>query len=114
MFHCGSRGFGHQVASDCLHAFLRAMPTEFGLPIIDRELACAPFASQAGRDYLAAMELRERMKARGILVRSASYRGLAEEAGFAYKSVDEVSEATELAGLSRRVAHLVPVANMKG
>ena len=55
MFHCGSRGFGHQVASDYLHAFLRAMPTEFGLPIIDRELACAPFASQQGRDYLAAM-----------------------------------------------------------
>jgi tRNA-splicing ligase RtcB len=249
MFHCGSRGFGHQVASDYLHAFLRAMPTEFGLPIIDRELACAPFASKEGRDYLAAMgcaanmsfanrqvilhrirevfseifrrgpeqlgirnvydvahntakleqhevggsrrtllvhrkgatrafppghpelpeeyretgqpviiggsmetgsyvlagvpggsasfystahgsgrtmsrtrarklvrgrELRDRMEARGILVRSASYRGLAEEAGFAYKSVDEVAEATELAGLSRRVAHLVPVANVKG
>jgi tRNA-splicing ligase RtcB len=249
MFHCGSRGFGHQVASDYLHAFLRAMPTEFGLPIIDRELACAPFASQEGRDYLAAMhcaanmsfanrqvilhrirevfseifrsgperlgirnvydvahntakleqhevgdstrtllvhrkgatrafppghpelpeeyretgqpviiggsmetgsyvlagvpggrasfystahgsgrtmsrtrarklvrgrELRERMEARGILVHSTSYRGLAEEAGFAYKSVDEVAEATELAGLSRRVAHLVPVANVKG
>jgi tRNA-splicing ligase RtcB len=59
-------------------------------------------------------ELRERMEARGILVRSASTRGLAEEAGFAYKSVDEVAEATELAGLSRRVAHLVPVANVKG
>jgi len=249
MFHCGSRGFGHQVASDYLQAFLRAMPSEFGLPIIDRELACAPFASQEGRDYLAAMccaanmsfanrqvilhrirevfseifhrgseplgirmiydvahntakleqhdvagstrtllvhrkgatrafppghpelpeeyretgqpvivggsmetgsyvlagvaagkasfystahgsgrtmsrtrarklvrghELREQMEARGILVRSASYRGLAEEAGFAYKSVDEVAEATELAGLSRRVAHLVPVANVKG
>jgi tRNA-splicing ligase RtcB len=249
MFHCGSRGFGHQVASDYLHAFLRAMPTEFGLPIIDRELACAPFASQPGRDYLAAMccaanmsfanrqvilhrirevfsevfhrgpeqlgirvvydvahntakleqhevggstrtllvhrkgatrafpprhpelpeeyretgqpviiggsmetgsyvlagvsagkasfystahgsgrtmsrtrarklvgghELRELMEARGILVRSASYRGLAEEAGFAYKNVDEVAEATEMAGLSRRVAHLVPVANVKG
>ncbi len=249
MFHCGSRGFGHQVATDYLHSFLRAMPREFGLPIIDRELACAPFASQQGRDYLAAMccaanmsfanrqvilhrirevfseifrrapeqlgirtvydvahntakleehriggsrrtllvhrkgatrafppghpelpeeyrktgqpvivggsmetgsyvlagvstgeasfcstahgsgrtmsrtrarklvhgrELRERMEARGILVRSASYRGLAEEAGFAYKSVDEVAEATELAGLSRRVAHLVPVANVKG
>jgi tRNA-splicing ligase RtcB len=249
MFHCGSRGFGHQVASDYLQAFLRAMPTRFGLPIIDRELACAPFATQEGRDYLAAMscaanmsfanrqvilhrirevfseifhrapeqlgirvvydvahntakleqhevagskrnllvhrkgatrafppghpelpeeyretgqpvivggsmetgsyvlagvpagkasfystahgsgrtmsrtrarklvrgqELREQMEARGILVRSASYRGLAEEAGFAYKSVDEVAEATELAGLSRRVAHLVPVANVKG
>jgi tRNA-splicing ligase RtcB len=249
MFHCGSRGFGHQVATDYLHDFLRAMPKRFGLPIIDRELACAPFASQEGRDYLAAMscaanmsfanrqvilhrirevfsdvfgrspeelgirnvydvahntaklerhraegrertllvhrkgatralppghpelpdeyrergqpviiggsmqtgsyllggvetgdvsfystahgsgrtmsrrrarklvsgrELRERMEESGILVRSASDRGLAEEAGFAYKNVDEVAEATELAGLSRRVAHLVPVANVKG
>jgi tRNA-splicing ligase RtcB len=249
MFHCGSRGFGHQVATDYLQDFLRAMPTEFGLPIIDRELACAPFASREGRDYLAAMccaanmsfanrqvilhrvrevfsqvfrrspeqlgirtvydvahntakleqhrvndcdrtllvhrkgatrafppghpelpasyrktgqpviiggsmetgsyvlagvesgaasfystahgsgrtmsrtrarklvkgrDLRDRLEERGILVRSASDRGLAEEAGFAYKNVDEVAEATELAGLSRRVAHLVPVANVKG
>jgi len=249
MFHCGSRGFGHQVASDYLHDFLREMPTRFGLPVIDRELACAPLASQEGQDYLAAMccaanmsfanrqvilhrirevfsevfgrsaeqlgirsvydvahntaklerhsvgghertllvhrkgatrafppghpalpdeyretgqpviiggsmetgsyvlagveaghasfystahgsgrtmsrtrarklvrgrALRDRMERQGILVRSASDRGLAEEAGFAYKSVDEVAEATELAGLSRRVAHLVPVANVKG
>ncbi len=249
MFHCGSRGFGHQVATDYLHDFLRAMPSRFGLPIIDRELACAPFASREGRAYLAAMacaanmsfanrqvilhrvrevfsevfgrsaeqlgirnvydvahntaklerhdvdgcerellvhrkgatrafppghpelpdeyretgqpviiggsmetgsyllagvetgavsfystahgsgrtmsrirarklvrgrELRERMEQRGILVRTASLRGLAEEAGFAYKDVDEVAEATELAGLSRRVAHFVPVANVKG
>jgi tRNA-splicing ligase RtcB len=249
MFHCGSRGFGHQVATDYLQAFLRAMPTRFGLPITDRELACAPFDSQEGRDYFGAMccsanmsfanrqvilhrirevfsevfrrgpedlgirnvydvahntakleqhrlgraertllvhrkgatrafppghpelpeeyrgtgqpviiggsmetgsyllagvasgaasffstahgsgrtmsrtrarklirgsELQERMRKRGILVRSASSRGLAEEAGFAYKDVDEVAEATELAGLSRRVAHLVPVGNVKG
>ncbi len=249
MFHCGSRGFGHQVATDFLHDFLRAMPGKFGLPVIDRELACAPFDSREGRDYLAAMccaanvsfanrqiilhrirevlsdafgrspedlgievvydvahntaklerhvfegsertllvhrkgatralppghpelperyretgqpvivggsmetgsyvlagvasgaasfhstahgsgrtmsrrrarrlvggrELQDRMARRGILVRSASLRGLAEEAGFAYKSVDEVSEATERAGLSRRVAHLVPVGNVKG
>lgn len=249
MFHCGSRGFGHQVATDYLQAFLRAMPTKFGLPIIDRELACAPFASQEGRDYYAAMccaanmsfanrqvilhrirevfselfgrspselgirqvydvahntaklerhtvggversllvhrkgatrafppghpelpleyreagqpvilggsmetgsfvmagqaegaasffssahgsgrtmsrtrarklvrgsDLKRRMEARGIFVRSASWRGLAEEAGFAYKSVEEVAAATEEAGLSRRVAHLLPVGNVKG
>jgi tRNA-splicing ligase RtcB len=58
--------------------------------------------------------LREELEERGILIRAASDRGLAEEAGFAYKSVDEVAEATELAGLSRRVAHLVPVGNVKG
>ena len=249
MFHCGSRGLGHQVASDYLQRFLRAMPKKFHLPVIDRELACAPYDSQEGRDYYAAMccaanmsfvnrqvilhrirevfedvfgrspqelgirnvydvahntaklethgegraarkllvhrkgatrafppghpelppeyretgqpviiggsmetgshvlvgaesgaasfystahgsgrtmsrskarklvsgrKLQQQMEQRGILVRSASWRGLAEEAGFAYKDVDEVAAATEAAGLSRRVAHLVPVGNVKG
>jgi tRNA-splicing ligase RtcB len=249
MFHCGSRGFGHQVATDYLDIFLRAMPGKFGLQVIDRELACAPFHSEEGQAYFGAMacaanmafanrqvilhrirevlsdvfsrspqelglemvydvahniaklehhrvggvdrellvhrkgatralpprhpelpeayretgqpviiggsmetgsyllagvesgsksfystahgsgrtmsrtrarklvrgeKLRQEMAARGILVRSASLRGLAEEAGFAYKSVDEVAEATEQAGLSRRVARLVPVGNVKG
>jgi tRNA-splicing ligase RtcB len=59
-------------------------------------------------------ELQDRLAKRGILVRAASLRGLAEEAGLAYKDVDEVAAATEAAGLSRRVAHLVPVGNVKG
>jgi tRNA-splicing ligase RtcB len=246
MFHCGSRGFGHQVASDYLHDFLRKMPTKFGLPVIERDLACAPLRSEEGQAYLGAMRcaanmslanrqvilhrvrevfeevfgrsagirtvydvahnharfeqvataggprtllvhrkgatralppghpelppeyretgqpvllggsmetgsyllagmasgaesfystahgsgrtlsrtqarkriqgraLQQRMAERGILVRAASWAGLAEEAGFAYKDVEAVAEATEVAGLSRRVAHLVPVGNVKG
>jgi tRNA-splicing ligase RtcB len=66
------------------------------------------------RKLVRGSELQERMASRGILVRSASLRGLAEEAGFAYKDVDDVAAATEEAGLSRRVAHLVPVGNVKG
>jgi len=58
--------------------------------------------------------LQDQLAERGILVRAASMAGLAEEAGFAYKDVDEVAAATELAGLSRRVAHLVPIGNVKG
>jgi tRNA-splicing ligase RtcB len=249
MFHCGSRGFGHQIATDYLQEFLRAMPTKFGYEILDRELACAPIDSDEGRAYYAAMccaanmsfanrqvilhrvrevfgevfgqspealgirtvydvahntakrehhlvdgkrrellvhrkgatrafppghpelpptyqatgqpvviggsietgsyllagvpsgaqsffstahgsgrtmsrtkarklvrgrELIHALEKRGILVRAASLAGLAEEAGLAYKSVDEVAEATEQAGLSKRVAHLVPVGNVKG
>jgi tRNA-splicing ligase RtcB len=249
MFHCGSRGFGHQVATDYVQRFLRVMPSKFGFEIRDRELACAPIDSDEGRDYFAAMccaanmsfanrqvilhrvrevftdvfrkspealgirtvydvahntakrerhevEGRERellvhrkgatrafppghpdlppayrktgqpvviggsmetgsyllagvptgaksffstahgsgramsrtqarkrvhgrdlirkLEARGIHVRARSLVGLAEEAGFAYKSVDEVAAATEAAGLSKRVAHLVPVGNVKG
>jgi tRNA-splicing ligase RtcB len=66
------------------------------------------------RKLVRGSDLKRRMEARGILVRSASWRGLAEEAGFAYKSVEEVAAATEEAGLSRRVAHLLPVGNVKG
>jgi tRNA-splicing ligase RtcB len=249
MFHCGSRGFGHQVATDYLQRFLTVMGPKYGIELPDRELACAPFDSPEGQDYFAAMkcainvsfanrqvilhrvrevfadvmersteelgmemvydvahntaklerhgtgraarellvhrkgatrafppghpelppeyrktgqpvilggsmetgsyvlagvasgattfystahgsgrtmsrsrarklvhgrELQDRLAARGILVRAASLPGLAEEAGLAYKSVDDVAEATEQAGLSRRVAHLVPVGNVKG
>jgi tRNA-splicing ligase RtcB len=250
MFHCGSRGFGHQVASDYLRQFLRLMPEKFGLPVIERDLACAPFRSEEGQAYFRAMgcaanmslanrqvilhrvrevfadvferdpatlgirtvydvahnnarlerlpapgggersllvhrkgatralppghrelpvayretgqpvliggsmetgsyvlagvsdgvqsfystahgsgrtmsrtqarkrvhgrELQRRLAAQGIEIRAASWAGLAEEAGFAYKNVEAVAEATEVAGLSRRVAHLVPVGNVKG
>jgi len=249
MFHCGSRGFGHQVATDYLQRFLRVMPSKFGLQVPERELACAPIASTEGREYHAAMccaanlsfanrqlilhrvrevfaavfgrdaaalgirtvydvahniaklerhrvggeertllvhrkgatrafppghaalpeayretgqpvviggsmetgsyllagvasgaasffstahgsgrtmsrrqarkhvhgrELLRQMEARGVHVHAASLAGLAEEAGFAYKDVDAVAEASERAGLSRRVAHLLPVGNVKG
>lgn len=249
MFHCGSRGFGHQVASDYLQIFLKVMESKYRIKILDRELASAPFKSQEGQDYFAAMKcainisfanrqvivhrirevfsevfgktpqelgmhqvydvahntakleahfingkeqrvlvhrkgstrsfgpgmpglpkiyeksgqpviiggsmdtgsyllagiktasqtffssahgsgrtmsrtkarrqffgkkLQEELLSRGIYVRSASYPGLAEEAGPAYKSIDEVILATELAGLSKRVVRLIPIGNVKG
>ncbi len=250
MFHCGSRGFGHQVASDYLTLFLKVMESKYGITIRDRELACAPFASPEGQDYFAAMKCacnmsfinrqlilhrirevfaevfgrdpvdlglrqvydvshntaklekhmtvdgRERqllvhrkgatrafgpgrkelpaifqdtgqpviiggsmetgsyllagaaggaqtffttahgsgrvmsrhkakqmfrgralqhdMEERGIYVRTASYPGLAEEAGAAYKPIDEVITATAQAGISRPVVRFVPIGNVKG
>ncbi|HLO26165.1 MAG TPA: RtcB family protein, partial [Geobacteraceae bacterium] len=56
MFHCGSRGFGHQVATDYLKTFLNVMERKYGLYVKDRELACAPFRSREGQDYFAAMK----------------------------------------------------------
>ena len=56
MFHCGSRGFGHQVATDYLQLFLGVMETKYDLRLLDRELACAPFHSPEGQDYFAAMK----------------------------------------------------------
>jgi tRNA-splicing ligase RtcB (3'-phosphate/5'-hydroxy nucleic acid ligase) len=249
MFHCGSRGFGHQVATDYLKLFLSVMERKYGIRIVDRELACAPFHSPEGQAYFSAMKgavnmafanrqvilhrirevfsevfqrspdelgmkmvydvahntaklerhqingapkevlihrkgstrafgpgaygipecysktgqpviiggsmetgsyllagmasgaetfyttahgsgrtmsrhqakksfrgdkLQRDMEARGIYVRTDSFGGLAEEAGDAYKNIDEVVEATELAGLSKRVARLVPIGNIKG
>ena len=249
MFHCGSRGFGHQVATDYLSVFLGVMERKYGIKIIDRELACAPFRSPEGQAYFAAMKcavnmafanrqvilhrirevfsdvfgktpaelgmnmvydvahntaklerhtvdgkqrnlllhrkgatrafgpgmaglpecyqktgqpviiggsmetgsyllaglatghqdfyttahgsgrvmsrhqakkmhrgekLQREMAARGIYVRSVSWGGLAEEAGSAYKDIDDVVEATELAGLSKRVVKLLPIGNVKG
>jgi len=54
MVHCGSRGFGHQIGTDYLRTFLDVMP-KYGIEILDRELACAPFNSPEGQDYYKAM-----------------------------------------------------------
>ncbi len=54
MVHCGSRGFGHQVATDYLRVFDKATK-KYGMTVRDRELACAPFNSPEGSDYYKAM-----------------------------------------------------------
>ncbi len=50
----------------------------------------------------------------GIIIRSPSYRGVAEEAPGAYKDVDAVAEAAEQAGLAKRVVRLEPMVCVKG
>ncbi len=59
-------------------------------------------------------DLRRALAQQGIVVRGASWRGLAEEAPDAYKDVDEVVAAAEGAGLCRRVARVVPIGVVKG
>ncbi|GAB4361082.1 MAG: RtcB family protein [Immundisolibacter sp.] len=51
---------------------------------------------------------------RGILVRSPSQRGVAQEAPGAYKDVDTVVQVAEQVGLARRVARLTPLLCIKG
>src|SRR3989344_2222334 len=53
-FHCGSRGFGHQVATDYLKIFEGAMK-KYNIRVNDPELSCAPFSSHEGQDYYSAM-----------------------------------------------------------
>ncbi|MDD5172481.1 MAG: RtcB family protein [Candidatus ainarchaeum sp.] len=249
MFHCGSRGFGHQVATDYLNLFLEVMESKYKIRILDRELASAPFNSPEGQNYFSGMKcamnmsfanrqtilhrvrevfssvfatdaeklgmrqiydvahnrasvekhkvggslkelivhrkgataafgpgseyvtpkykedgqpiiiggsmetgsyllvgsesgaqtwfttahgsgrtmsrtrakqlyrgdtLQKDMESRGILVKTGSYAGLAEEAGAAYKNIDEVIETAHAAGISKKVVKLVPIGNIKG
>ncbi len=250
MFHCGSRGFGHQVATDYLGKFLGVMESKYGIKILDRELACAPFHSPEAQDYFKAMQgginmsfanrqvilhrireafskvfaqdaealgmrqlydvahntakieeyaidgkkkklvvhrkgatrafgpenkelkglfyetgqpviiggsmetgsyllagtrgaeeqtfgstahgsgrtmsrtkarklwrgeqLQKDMEKRGIYVKTASFSGLAEEAGGSYKDVDEVIDTAHAAGISKKIVKLVPLGNVKG
>ncbi len=51
---------------------------------------------------------------RGILIRSPSMRGVAEEAPEAYKSIDQVVDAAEAAQLAHKVARLEPLVCIKG
>jgi tRNA-splicing ligase RtcB len=52
--HCGSRGLGHQVATDYINVMQTAMP-KYHIVVVDRELACAPFNTPEGQDYYKAM-----------------------------------------------------------
>ncbi len=245
MVHCGSRGFGHQVASDYLKVFEKAMK-RYGIAVKDQQLACAPFRSPEGQDYFAAMncaansafanrqvithqireafasvfgkpaeaigmeivydvahniakveryeegdlvvhrkgstrafgpgrpelpdlyretgqpvicggsmetgsyllvgtdramretfgstmhgsgrtmsraqakrsvrgeQLKQQMAQRGIIVKAVSMSGLAEEAGFAYKNISDVVETVDRAGITKKVAELRPIGNIKG
>lgn len=54
MIHSGSRGLGHQVATDALVAMERAMKRD-GIQVNDRQLACAKINSEEGQNYLASM-----------------------------------------------------------
>lgn len=253
MVHCGSRGFGHQIASDYLKDFLDKMRSKWKIPVYEKELSAAPINSKEGQDYYKAMAgaanmafsnrhvimdqvrkgfeqvfgndhgtsedmemhlvydvahniakfenhivdgkkksvlvhrkgatrsfgpsapdipkiyskigqpvilggsmqtgsyllvgtdnamketfgstahgsgrtmsrskakkrirgnvLKQQMEQQGIYVRAASMAGLAEEAGFAYKNINDVVESIDGADLSRKVSQLVPLGNIKG
>jgi tRNA-splicing ligase RtcB len=56
----------------------------------------------------------DELAARGILIRSPSSRGVAEEAPGAYKDVSAVVDAADAAGLARKVARVEPLICIKG
>jgi tRNA-splicing ligase RtcB len=59
-------------------------------------------------------QVRQQMARRGIIVKAVSMSGLAEEAGFAYKDISDVVETVDSAGITKKVAELRPIGNIKG
>ncbi|MGQ0702960.1 MAG: RtcB family protein [Gemmatimonadales bacterium] len=68
----------------------------------------------AAKRAVSGAQLRRELEAMGIVVRSPSNVGLAEEAPSAYKDVERVVEVVQEAGLARKVARLRPVGVIKG
>ncbi|HAT6976881.1 TPA: RNA-splicing ligase RtcB [Legionella pneumophila] len=59
-------------------------------------------------------DIADKLAQQGILIRSGSYRGVAEEAPGAYKDVHSIVDAAEMSGLAKKVAKLIPVICVKG
>jgi tRNA-splicing ligase RtcB len=54
MLHTGSRGLGYQVCDDFLASMTKSL-NKGGIPVADRQLACAKIKSPAGEQYYQAM-----------------------------------------------------------
>jgi len=54
MIHTGSRGLGHQIATDYIKVMMQAMP-KYNINLPDRELAACPINSPEGKKYFGAM-----------------------------------------------------------
>ena len=68
---------------------------------------------KARREY-GGRQVVDELARRGIVVRSPSLRGVAEEAPLAYKDVNRVVDVVHGAGIAKKVARLTPVAGIKG
>jgi len=69
--------------------------------------------NEAGRRWKG-RQVQDELRGLGIIVKSPSSRGIAEEAPGAYKDVSAVAIAAERAGLAKRVARLKPLICVKG
>ncbi|MDO9169370.1 MAG: RtcB family protein [Methylobacter sp.] len=73
-----------------------------------------PQGSRRCRQQRQGRTLVDELAAQGIIIRSPSMRGVAEEAPLAYKDVGAVVDIADRAGLARKVARLEPVICIKG
>lgn len=112
--HCGQPvliGGSMGTASYVLAGAPQAMALSFGSACHGAGRAIS--RHQAARQY-GGRQVQDELARRGILVKSPSTRGIAEEAPGAYKDVGEVVAAAERAGLARIVARLEPRICIKG
>ncbi len=63
---------------------------------------------------ISGQEVINNLQSKGITVKCWSLKGISEEAPMAYKNIEEVVEVVHQAGLSKKVAKLVPLAVIKG
>ncbi len=103
------RQHGHRVVRARRHRRRHAPVVRLGLP-----RRGAQHEPQRGDAPLAGPRVVDDLAGRGILIRSPSLRGVAEEAPGAYKDVTAVVDAADHAGLARKVAKLEPVVCVKG
>ncbi|HLG23621.1 MAG TPA: RtcB family protein [Candidatus Nanoarchaeia archaeon] len=68
----------------------------------------------AAKHLVRGEQLQKDMEKRGIYVKATSMPGLAEEAGMAYKDINDVIDAVAQAGISKPVVGLKPIGNIKG
>ena len=98
-------------ASYVLVGTQRAMETTFGSTCHGAgRLLSRSAAKRKIRGETVVQDLRQK----GIIVRGASMKGLAEEAPLAYKDVDRVVNVVHRAGIARKVARLRPLGVIKG
>lgn len=63
---------------------------------------------------ISGQQVKEKLNQQGIIIKSHSLRGIAEEAPMAYKDIDQVIEVVHQADLSKKVAKLLPLIIIKG
>ena len=68
----------------------------------------------AAKKLIKGEDLQKQMEEKGVYVHAVTMKGLAEEAGRAYKDIDVVVESLEKAGITKRVVALKPIGNVKG
>ena len=111
MIHTGSRGLGHQIATDHIRLFLKSMP-KYNIVLPDRELAAVPFKSDEGQKYFKAMscganfawanrqlithQVRHAWKQTGIPVKLEIVYDVAHNMGKLEKHLDEEGNEIEM------------------